>query len=207
MEISCTLGSMFKQFVNQSLKYYIFNKPFGVLSQFTKEVPSHITLADYLNVAADVYPVGRLDKDSEGLLLLTNDNKLKTKLLNPSSRKEKTYLVQLEGEISEEAIDDLISGIEISVKSKKYKTLPCTAKKLSNFQYPDRNPPIRYRANIPTSWVEIKLYEGKNRQVRKMCAAVDFPVLRLIRTDFAGIKAESLKVGEYKEINIAKIKF
>lgn len=188
-------------------KYYLFHKPYGVLSQFTKEVASHITLADFVKVESDVYPVGRLDKDSEGLLLLTNDNKLKTTLLSPKSKKIKTYMAQLDGDITKEAIAQLAKGVKIKVNGKKYQTLPAEARKVKKFKIPARVPPVRYRAEIPTSWVEIKIHEGKNRQIRKMCAQVGFPVLRLIRTAIGPIShtLEDGQLVELKKSEVAKI--
>jgi len=175
MEISCISVSMSK------LKYYIFNKPFDVLSQFTKEIPSHKTLQDYLDVPSDVYPIGRLDRDSEGLLLLTNDNRLKTRLLAPSSKSTKTYWVQVEGEIDQRAISELSKGVTIKVNKKTYLTLPAVVNKIEEPKIWQRTPPIRSRKEIPTSWIQIEITEGKNRQVRKMCASVGYPCLRLIR--------------------------
>ena len=179
-------------------KYYIFNKPYNVLSQFTKEVPEHVTLQDFLTLPSDVYPVGRLDKDSEGLLLLTNDNTFKNRLLDPKNKNPKTYLVQVDGDINEVAIEALISGVNIKLKKGYYKTNPCKASKINDPNIPDREPPIRVRATILTSWIEITIEEGKNRQIRKMCAAVDFPCLRLIRTKIKGLEFKDLKSGGYR---------
>lgn len=180
--------------------YVLFHKPYGVLSQFTKEVPDHRTLADYLSLPADVYPVGRLDKDSEGLLLLTNDNTLKSRLLSPSSSKHKVYLAQVEGNVTEEALQQLRQGTDIKINKKVYRTKPAKASKLIDFTYADREPPVRYRAEIPTSWIEISITEGKNRQVRRMGASVGHPVLRLIRTTFAGITDPKLPPGSYRHL-------
>ena len=191
-------------------KYYIFNKPFNVLSQFSKELPQHITLKDFVNVDKDIYPVGRLDKDSEGLLLLTNDNQLKTKLLDPKSKSSKSYWVQVEGEITQEAIGSLQQGVFIKLKSGKYKTESCKVTKITPPMVEDRIPPIRERKNIPTSWIEITITEGKNRQVRKMCASVDFPCLRLIRCKIKSLNFEDVESGQFRflhdsEITILKI--
>ena len=180
--------------------YYIFNKPYNVLSQFSKEVEEHITLKDFLEVPKDVYPVGRLDKDSEGLLLLTNDNLFKTKLLNPSTKSKKTYWVQVDGDISETAIDNLRRGIKIKIKNSQYHTLPAKVVKIPKPKVEERNPPVRYRANIPTSWIEITIHEGKNRQVRKMCAKVGFPCLRLIRSKIKGESFLDVKIGEARPL-------
>lgn len=185
----------------KAYKYYLFNKPYGVLSQFTKEVATHVTLADYISVAKDVYPVGRLDKDSEGLLMLTNDNKIKTALLSPTNKVTKTYLAQVDGDITAEAVRALQAGVTISVKKKPYKTQPAQVQKKGSFIYPERDPPIRKRADIPTSWIEIKIYEGKNRQIRLMCAAVGFPVLRLVRTAISDLKRD-IPLGSMIELSV-----
>lgn len=172
-----------------------------MLSQFTKE-GEHQTLADLdYNFPKDIYPVGRLDADSEGLLLLTNDNRLKTQLLDPKRKHLRTYWVQVEGEITDEACAKLSSGVQISVNGKKYNTLPAKARKIDLPTLPERNPPIRFRANIPTSWIEISLHEGKNRQVRKMTASVGFPTLRLVRHRIGQyLVADGLQPGDVKEI-------
>ncbi|MEE9437966.1 MAG: pseudouridine synthase [Saprospiraceae bacterium] len=180
-------------------KYYIFNKPFGVLCQFTKEMPNHITLKDYLDLASDIYPIGRLDKDSEGLLLLTNDNKYKHNILSPDSYKTKSYWVQVDGQITENAIADLINGVKIKLKKNYYHTQKCTAHIIDGPVVWERIPPVRVRKSIPTSWLSITISEGKNRQVRKMCAAVGFPVLRLIRYEINGILLDDLPIGDFKE--------
>ncbi|WP_439557515.1 pseudouridine synthase, partial [Dyadobacter sp.] len=152
-----------------------------MLSQFTRE-GDHPTLADLdFEFAKDIYPVGRLDADSEGLLLLTNDNFLKTKLLEPRNKHTRTYYVQVEGEITAEACEQLSRGVVISINGKAYKTLPANARVIEEPPLPERNPPIRFRKNIPTTWLALTLREGKNRQVRRMTAAVGFPTLRLAR--------------------------
>lgn len=185
------------------LQYYILYKPFNVLSQFTTEAPDQTCLADILKVDKDIYPVGRLDYDSEGLLLLSNDKKLNATLLGPGSKKEKTYYVQVEGDITQQAVSALINGVTIKLPSKAlYKTLPCKAKKIPEPTLPERNPPIRFRANIPTSWISITINEGKNRQIRKMCAAVGYPVLRLVRFSFGEWNIRGMVSGELKEVKI-----
>jgi 23S rRNA pseudouridine2457 synthase len=179
-------------------QYFIFNKPYNVLSQFTKEVPEHITLQDFLTLPSDIYPIGRLDKDSEGLLLLTNDNRFKNRLLDPKYKNPKTYIVQVEGDITDEAIQALKSGVKIKLKKGNYLTQPCNTLKIATPNVGERNPPIRARASIPTSWIEITIEEGKNRQVRKMCAQVGFPCLRLIRTKIKGFEFKDVKQGLYR---------
>ena len=181
-------------------QYYIFNKPYNVLSQFTKEVPEHITLQDFLTLPSDVYPIGRLDKDSEGLLLLTNDNNFKNRLLDPHYKSQKTYITQLDGDITEDAVAALQKGVIIKLKKGNYKTKPCKASKIDNPNILDRDPPIRVRANIPTSWIQITIEEGKNRQIRKMCAASGFPCLRLIRTKIKDLDFKDLKSGSFRPL-------
>jgi len=165
------------------MQYFIVYKPYLTLCQFTPEVPGDHTLADLgFDFPVDCYSVGRLDKDSEGLLLVSNDNHLKTRFLSPANHHTKTYYAQVEGDVDESALQKLRKGVDITINGSKYHTLPAKAEKLSSEpQLPSRNPPIRFRAEIPTSWISISITEGKNRQIRKMCAAVGFPVLRLVR--------------------------
>ncbi len=152
-------------------------------------------------MATDVYPIGRLDKDSEGLLLLSNDPSLNGLLLNPKQEHQRTYLIQVDGDLDTEAVSKLKLGVEIKLTQGTYKTQPCEVKKLSKPPVlPERNPPIRYRANIPTSWAAIDLSEGKNRQVRKMLASVGYPVLRLVRVQIEDLKLGKLQPGHYFEI-------
>ena len=182
-----------------------------MLSQFSRE-GEHATLADLdFSFPKDIYPVGRLDADSEGLLLLTNDNNLKTKLLEPRNRHKRTYYVQVEGEITKEACQQLAEGVTISINGKSYLTLPASALPLEEPSLPERNPPIRFRKNIPTSWVSITLHEGKNRQVRRMTAAVGFPTLRLVRwsigkISLADFSAEGAKPGDVWEVTDQEVR-
>lgn len=177
-----------------------------MLSQFTKE-GAHATLADLdFLFPKDVYPVGRLDADSEGLLLLTNDNRLKTILLDPKNKHLRTYYVQVEGLINEDRCARLRAGVEISINGKRYMTLPAKATPIEPPVLPERNPPIRVRQSVPDSWLSISLHEGKNRQVRRMTAAVGYPTLRLVRwaigemslADFEGVAPGSV-FEVYKE--------
>jgi 23S rRNA pseudouridine2457 synthase len=188
------------------LRYFLFYKPFQVLSQFSAE-GNKKTLADYLkNIPKDIYPVGRLDFDSEGLLLLSNDKKLTQFLLEPRNKHQRTYYVQVEGMITGEAIKKLKSGVYISVDGKQYLTLPAQVDILTEApQLPERNPPIRFRQNIPTSWISLSLIEGKNRQVRKMTAAVGFPTLRLVRYSIGNIDVANWDSGAYKEVSAAAL--
>lgn len=194
------------------LSYYIIYKPFQVLSQFSPE-ENKKTLKDYFQVPNDVYPVGRLDYDSEGLLLLTNDKSLNHKLLDPKFAHSRTYWVQVEGKITQSSIHQLCDGVDISIKGKIHHTLPAKAEIVDNIKVAERNPPIRFRKNIPTSWIALTLTEGKNRQVRKMTAQVGFPTLRLIRERIENIHLQHLQPGQmieidkkeaYKDLNIVK---
>ena len=169
-----------------------------MLSQFTSGEGKQ-TLKDFFELPIDVYAVGRLDYDSEGLLILTNDKKLNHQLLNPSFAHEREYWVQVDGEITAEAIHDIKQGVDITVEGKIYRTKKCRATVFKTPPVvPDRNPPIRYRKNLPTSWIKLLLSEGKNRQVRKMTAAVGFPTLRLIRYRIEKCSIESLQPGEMR---------
>lgn len=182
-------------------QYFMIYKPYGYLSQFTKEVPEHQTLGDLYDFPKDVYPVGRLDRDSEGLLLLTNDKSLTDKLLNPKYQHQRTYWVQVDDAITPKAIQQLQKGVDIRINKKTHRTLPAKAQILT--QAPDiqeRTPPVRFRANIPTSWLSLTLTEGKNRQVRRMCAKVGFPVLRLVRYAIEDLTIDGMKIGEVKRI-------
>jgi len=151
------------------------NKPFGVLSQFTPDHPGQRTLSEF-HFPKDVYPLGRLDRDTEGLLLLSEEPGLNTKLLDPTNAHPRTYWAQVEGEINESALQKLRTGLVIEGRP----TLHAQAQQIHP-DIPPRDPPIRVRQNIPTSWLELTLQEGRNRQVRKMTAAVGLPTLRLIR--------------------------
>ena len=182
-------------------RYFIIYKPYLVLSQFTSSEGKQ-TLKAFFNVPPDVYPVGRLDYDSEGLLILTNDASLNHRLLNPSFAHEREYWVQVDGDIHEKALQELRSGVSITVDGTKYRTRTAKAARFANTPpVPDRNPPIRFRKEIPTSWIKLVLTEGKNRQVRKMTAQTGFPTLRLIRYRIGGITLDGLLPGEMREMN------
>jgi 23S rRNA pseudouridine2457 synthase len=186
--------------IKAMLRYYIFYKPYEVLSQFSAEGDKK-TLAHYLSsLSKDIYPVGRLDYDSEGLLLLTNDKALTHQLLEPKFAHKRTYYVQVDGDITNEAIAQLSNGVTINVNGKLYNTNPAIAEKIDEPVLPERNPPIRYRKNIPTSWLSLTLTEGKNRQVRKMTAAVGFPTLRLVRYSIGMQTIDGMEAGQYKEV-------
>jgi len=182
-------------------QYYVVYKPFQVLSQFTSQEGKQ-TLKDFFPVPGDVYPVGRLDFDSEGLLILTNDTALNHRLLNPRFAHEREYWVQVDGAITPEAIRTLESGVTITVDGKPYQTKRCIVQLFETPPaVPDRHPPIRYRANIPTTWIRMILTEGKNRQVRKMTAQAGFPTLRLLRYRIEKLELAGLKPGEMRSPN------
>lgn len=171
------------------------NKPFNVISQFSQH-EKYDTLKSYIDLPG-FYPAGRLDHDSEGLLLLTNEGDLQAKLSHPKYKCSKTYWAQVEGDISKNALLQLETGIDL----KQFITQPARAKKIQNPSFLwDRTPPIRERKNIPTSWIELTISEGKNRQVRKMCAAVGFPCLRLIRIAIGDLNLFDLdlKLGDWQ---------
>lgn len=176
-------------------RYVVFNKPFNVLSQFTSE--EGVRNLSEFNLPKEIYAAGRLDKDSEGLLLLTNDGPLIKKLLEPTEKTWKTYWVQVEKIPREKDLELLKQGVIVQGK----KTLPCQVKILGeNIDVPKRHPPIRVRKSIPTCWIEIKIREGRNRQVRRMTAAIGHPTLRLIRHSIANLKLDGLTQGDWREI-------
>lgn len=181
-------------------KYIAFHKPYGVLSQFTGE-EGQKTLAEF-GLPKNVYAAGRLDKDSEGLLILSDDGRFIKKLLDPDNAHERVYWVQIDGNPDDKQLTQLAKGVLI----RKYRTKPCRVTRLA--PQPDllpRDPPIRVRKNIPTTWIEITLTEGKNRQVRRMTAAVGLPTLRLIRQRIGNLQLQFLAEGEWQEIDKSAI--
>ncbi|MFP5458575.1 MAG: pseudouridine synthase [Bacteriovoracia bacterium] len=176
------------------LRYVLFHKPYGVLSQFTPEDGAR-SLAEF-DLPKDLYPAGRLDKDSEGLLLLTNDGPLIHRLLEPRFDKLKTYWVQVERIPTEQALAELARGVRIQ----DYQTLPCEVRAIPDPKFPPRDPPIRVRMSVPDCWIEVKLREGKNRQVRRMTAAIGHPTLRLVRVAIGELTLAQLAPGEWREI-------
>jgi 23S rRNA pseudouridine2457 synthase len=183
------------------LQYFIIYKPYKVLSQFSPQEGKQV-LKDFLDVPVDVYPVGRLDYESEGLLVLTNDKQLNHSLLNPLFAHEKEYWVQVDGEIDPIALFDLRQGVPIAVDGKIYVTKPCRADKFIVAPLvAERNPPVRFRKNIPTSWIKIIITEGKNRQIRKMTAKIGFPALRLLRYRIEKLTLEGMEPGDLREFS------
>jgi len=175
-----------------------FNKPFGVICKFRPE-PGRATLADYINVP-DVYPAGRLDTDSEGLLLLTDDGVLQARIADPRHKLAKIYWAQVEGIPTEAALTALRSGVDLG----DFTTKPAKARLIDEpANLWPRDPPIRFRAKIPTTWLELTLREGKNRQVRRMTARVGFPTLRLVRAAIGQVGLNSLEPGAWREIEAA----
>jgi 23S rRNA pseudouridine2457 synthase len=181
------------------MRYVLFNKPFDVLSQFTDEGTGHATLKSYINVP-DVYAAGRLDRDSEGLLLLTDDGALIKKLTDPKHHIEKTYWVMVEGDPTPEKLTQLEKGIQL----KEYRTLPAKARVIPTPNLPPRPKPVTPHG--PTSWIEIKLREGKKRQIRHMTAAVGLFTLRLVRVAIGQIQMGDLQVGTWRDLMPREIK-
>ena len=176
----------------------LFNKPFGVLPQFTDRgsETKRATLSDFIDVPG-VYPAGRLDRDSEGLMILTDDGKLQARIAEPKYKMPKTYLAQVEGEIAEESLSLLRQGIEL----KDGITRPAEAERIAEPDLWPRDPPIRVRKNIPDSWIRLTISEGRNRQVRRMTAAAGHPTLRLVRWNIGEWSLEGLLPGEWRTVD------
>jgi len=175
----------------------LFYKPYGVLCQFSGE---GTTLKDFIDIP-NIYAAGRLDKDSEGLLILTDDGRLQDALAHPKYGKHKTYWVQVDGAITETACLTLSNGVNL--KDGPAQAVACH--RMDSPTVHDRNPPVRFRKNIPTSWIEMTLNEGRNRQVRRMTAEVGFPTLRLIRTTIGDYTLDDLSPGEYRVIDATRV--
>jgi 23S rRNA pseudouridine2457 synthase len=175
-----------------------FNKPYGVLPQFTDTGTAgspRPTLSDYIDVPG-VYPAGRLDMDSEGLMLLTDDGRLQARIADPKYKMAKTYLVQVEGEVTEDAL----TALRLGVRLKDGLTLPAEADRIEDPKLWPRDPPIRVRLSVPDSWIKLTIREGRNRQVRRMTAAVGHPTLRLVRCAIGEWSVEGLGLGEWREV-------
>ncbi len=178
-----------------------FNKPMGVLSQFSggRDQSTHPTLAEFIKLPG-VYPAGRLDRDSEGLLLLTDDGRLQARIADPKHKLRKTYLVQVEGEPGDDALAALRTGVTL----KDGPTRPAKARAIAEPDLWPRDPPIRYRKNVPDSWIELVITEGRNRQVRRMTAAIGHPTLRLVRWRIGDWSLDDLAPGEWREVSPAQ---
>jgi 23S rRNA pseudouridine2457 synthase len=177
----------------------LFNKPYGVLSQFTDHGSegARATLSDHIDIPG-VYPAGRLDRDSEGLLLLTDDGRLQARIAEPKHKMPKSYLVQVEGNIGEDALGQLRNGVRL----KDGMTMPAEAERIADPELWPRNPPVRYRKSVPDCWIKLTIREGRNRQVRRMTAAVGFPTLRLVRWSIGDLTLEGLAPGEWRQIEV-----
>lgn len=171
----------------------LFNKPYGVLTQFTGEKGDR-TLAEFIKVP-HVYAAGRLDKDSEGLLLLTDDGKLQAQIASPKFKQPKTYLVQVEGEPTDAALAALRKGVEL----KDGMTRPAKVERIEPPKLWERDPPVRFRKSVPDSWISLTITEGRNRQVRRMTAAVGFPTLRLVRWSIGEHTVDGLAPGQWRD--------
>lgn len=187
---------------NEPFRYFALNKPFGVLSQFTAENNHPGIAALKLGFPKDVWPIGRLDRDSEGLILLTNDIRMRSELTEPKNNHTKHYWAQVEGVWTESASNILRNPMVIRVKGKEIDLRPADARSIETPEVWERVPPIRFRQSVPTSWVAISISEGKNRQVRKMTAQAGFPTLRLIRHQIGRLSLEKLglSVGSSQEL-------
>jgi 23S rRNA pseudouridine2457 synthase len=181
------------------------HKPYDVLSQFTEDWPGQRTLADF-GLPPGLYPVGRLDRDSEGLLLLSNDGRFIKRVLDPMHGHPRTYLAQVETIPDAAALTALATGVDLRIKGQIHRTRPCRVDLLAEAPpLPPRDPPIRYRAAIPTAWLRLTLTEGKNRQVRRMTAAVGAPTLRLVRVAIGGLSLDDLAPGTWREVTRAEV--
>ena len=182
-------------------KLILFNKPYGVLSQFTDRGTEAVreTLSDHIDIPG-VYPAGRLDRDSEGLLLLTDDGRLQARISDPKFKMPKTYLVQVEGEVEEDSLNRLRQGVML----KDGITRPAKAEQISAPDIWPRTPPVRFRKTVPDCWIKLTINEGRNRQVRRMTAAVRHPTLRLVRWAIGDWSLDSIPPGEFREVQVPR---
>jgi len=177
----------------------LFNKPYGVLCQFTDDStgPARPTLSDFINVPG-VYPAGRLDLDSEGLLLLTDDGRLQARIADPKFKMPKSYLAQVEGDAQEASLDALRRGVRL----KDGLTLPAEVERIADPALWPRDPPVRFRKSVPDCWLRLTIREGRNRQVRRMTAAAGHPTLRLVRWQIGDWTLEGVQPGEWREVSV-----
>lgn len=180
-------------------RHLLFYKPYDVLTQFTDEA-NRRTLKDYIPIP-NVYPVGRLDRDSEGLLLLTSDGRLQHRLSDPKFHHPRTYWAQIDRIPTDADLEPLRRGIDL----KDYRTRPAKVRLIEEPHLPLRDPPIRFRKSVPTSWIELVLTEGKNRQVRRMTAAIGFPTLRLVRVAIGSLQLDELQPGAWRELDAIEL--
>jgi len=178
----------------------LFNKPHGVLSQFTDRgtETTRATLSDFIDIP-EVYPAGRLDRDSEGLLLLTDDGQLQARIADPKFKMPKTYLVQVEGDAGDDALNQLRSGVRL----KDGLTLPADVERIDTPDLWPRDPPVRFRKSVPDCWLKLTIREGRNRQVRRMTAAVGHPTLRLVRWQVGEWSLDDVPQGEWREVSVS----
>ena len=174
----------------------LFNKPYGVLCQFTDEGSTRPTLAAFIPVPG-VYPAGRLDLDSEGLLLLTDDGRLQARIADPRFKMPKTYLVQVEGEVAEASLESLRRGVRL----KDGPTLPAQVERIADPALWPRDPPVRFRKTVPDCWLRLTIREGRNRQVRRMTAAIGYPTLRLVRWSIGDWTLDGIAPGEWRHLS------
>ena len=177
-------------------RYVLFNKPYGVITQFHDASGRHRTLKEFISIP-DVYPTGRLDRDSEGLVLLTDDGWMQHRLSDPKYEHPRVYWVQVEGLPNADALRNLSGGVTIW----EYQTKPTATRIIEEPKLWPRDPPVRFRKNVPTSWLEMTLTEGKNRQVRRMTAAVGHPTLRLVRASIGNFRLGEMQPGDWRELD------
>lgn len=189
------------------MRTILFFKPYEVMSQFSAAGDKKTLAHFFSSLPKNIYPAGRLDYDSEGLIVLTADKALAHRLTEPKHAHPRTYFVQVEGAVTADAIRQLQSGVDIRIDGATHRTRPAIATILAaDPALPERNPPIRFRASIPTSWISLTLTEGRNRQVRRMTAAVGFPTLRLVRAAIGKMEIGTLQPGEWIELNPRQVK-